>query len=127
MELLVEILFQVCAEGLLQLLGELGFRAFSEPFLPREKRSAPIAAVAYVAFGCMLGGLSLLIAPHSLIPKAEFRMLNLIVTPILVGLVMAGLGAVRRKKGEDVLRLDTFAYAYLFALGMTLVRWYWAS
>jgi len=33
----------------------------------------------------------------------------------------------RRERGTALVRLDTFAYAYVFALAMSLVRFAWAS
>lgn len=126
MEFLLEIFLQFLGEAILQLLAELGFRALSEPFLPQEQRSGFVASIAYFCFGCVLGGASLKFAPHLLIHQPNLQIANLFLTPLLVALSMSWLGTFRTRKGEDVLRIDTLAFAFLFAFGMALIRWKWA-
>jgi archaellum biogenesis protein FlaJ (TadC family) len=41
---------------------------------------------------------------------------------VLTGLGMTGLGYLRRKREEQVIRIDTFLYAFIFAFGMALIR-----
>ncbi|HEY4067891.1 MAG TPA: hypothetical protein VGM74_13410 [Burkholderiaceae bacterium] len=43
-------------------------------------------------------------------------------TPILSGAAMAWLGRWRRRREQPTVLLDRFAYAFIFALGMSLVR-----
>jgi hypothetical protein len=40
---------------------------------------------------------------------------------------MAAIGAWRARRGEPVLRIDRFAYGYLFALSLALVRFFFAA
>jgi hypothetical protein len=40
---------------------------------------------------------------------------------------MALIGAWRRERGLAVIRLDTFLYGYVFALGMAGVRFIWGE
>jgi hypothetical protein len=75
----------------------------------------------------LCGGLSLLVFKQHLTPAGAMRTLNLILTPLAVGLIMTILGRWRARRGEDVLRLDRFAYGYLFALGLAVVRFKFAS
>jgi hypothetical protein len=103
----------------------LGFHALAAPFV---KQPNPfLAAFGYLLFGCLFGGLSLLVIGHHLTPAGATRTLNLILTPIACGLIMAMLGRWRARRGEEVLRLDRFAYGYLFALGLALIRFKFAS
>jgi hypothetical protein len=51
---------------------------------------------------------------------------NLVVVPVLVGLVMVLLGAWRARRGDTVLRIDRFSYGYLFALALAAVRFFCA-
>jgi hypothetical protein len=37
------------------------------------------------------------------------------------------MGAWRARRGQQVLRIDRFAYGYLFALSLGLVRFYFAG
>jgi hypothetical protein len=52
--------------------------------------------------------------------------LNLFLTPAAVGALMVLLGRARARKGQDLVRLDRFGYAFLFAFVMALVRFMWA-
>lgn len=52
----------------------------------------------------------------------ELRLANLVFTPIVVGLLMAALGAWRAWHGQIILRIDRFSYGFLFALSLALVR-----
>ena len=52
---------------------------------------------------------------------------GLAVTPVLAGLAMGVLGAWRQRRGQELLRLDRFAYGYLFALALALVRFVLAA
>lgn len=85
-----------------------------------------MAAVGYTLFGAILGGLSLLVFPNNLIPHA-WRVANLIATPIAVGGVMALMGTWRARRGEPVYRINRFAYGYVFALSMALIRFHFAA
>jgi hypothetical protein len=124
----LEFLFELLGEFLLQVFGEalveLGFHSLAEPF--RRPPNPLLAAVGYALFGAILGGLSLLAFPNNLVPEA-WRVANLVATPIAVGSVMSIMGAWRTRRGQQVLRIDRFAYGYLFALFLALVRFYFAT
>jgi hypothetical protein len=125
---MLEFLFEVVGEFLLQAIGEalveLGLHSVAEPF--RRTPDPWLAALGYALFGSVLGGLSLLIAPTNLTP-APWRLMNLIATPLAVGGLMAAMGAWRARRTEPVLRIDRFAYGYLFALSLALVRFFFAT
>ena len=40
---------------------------------------------------------------------------------------MAGIGAWRRRRDQELIRLDRFAYGYLFALAMAAIRFAFGS
>lgn len=125
---MLEIIFEVLGEFLLQAVGEalfeLGFHSLGEPF--RRPPNPWLAALGYTLFGAILGGLSLLVFPNNLVPEA-WRVANLVLTPLAVGGVMVGMGAWRVRRGQPVLRIDRFAYGYLFALSLALIRFYFAA
>jgi hypothetical protein len=109
------------------LLLELGLRSLGEPFVAREERNAVLAAIGYVLLGLVLGFLSLLVFPESFVRSESFHGINLIITPTLAGLAMAGIGKLRERKGQTTIRLDSFAYGFLFAFAMALVRFFFTS
>jgi hypothetical protein len=125
---MIEAIFEILGEFLLQVLGEalveLGFHSLAEPF---QKPPNPwLAAIGYALFGAILGGLSLLAFPNNLVPE-PWRLVNLVATPFAVGGLMVAMGAWRARRGQPVLRIDKFAYGYLFALALALVRFFFAT
>ena len=129
MTFLFEIVGQFLVELVLQALGELlvelGLRSMAETV--RKPRSPALASVGFVLWGALLGGLSLLIVPHSPISDPTLRWVNLFATPVLVGLMMMIVGKIRDKKGQALVRLDRFGFAFVFAFSMALVRFIWAG
>jgi len=129
MEFIFEIIFQFLAELLLQalfeMLAELGFRSLADTL--KRPRNPVLSTVGFILWGTVAGGLSLWIFPASPIHNPLFRMVNLVVTPVCLGFAMMLIGQVRRRKGQDLVRLDQFGYAFVFAFSMALVRYIWAS
>ncbi len=124
MEFIFELLFEIFGELLLQivleLLFELGWRRASAPF---TKSANPLlAGVGYAVLGGIAGGLSLWWFPNLFIASPAGRIANVIVTPMLAGAAMAALGAWRRRRDQPTVLLDRFAYAFIFAMAMALVR-----
>ena len=114
-QLIGELLLQVVVEA----LGELGLHSLGEPF--RRKPNAWMAALGYTLFGLIGGLLSLLVVTHLLVPP-QYALANLVISPIVAGLVMSGIGSWRRRRGDPVLRIDRFGDAFLFALVFAGVR-----
>jgi hypothetical protein len=128
LEFLFEIIFQFVAEILLQacfeLLAELGFHSLAETF--RKPRNPVLSTIGFILWGAIAGAVSLLIFPTSPISDPMLRQINLVATPVAVGLVMTMIGRSRQKRGQSTVRLDQFGYAFTFAFAMALVRFIWA-
>lgn len=124
---MLELVLEVLGEFLVQVIGEalleLGLHSLTEPF--RKLPNPWVAALGYTIFGAIFGGLSLLAFPTNLVPQ-PWRVLNLILTPLAVGGTMVLMGIWREKRGQPVLRIDRFAYGYLFALSLALMRFQFA-
>ncbi|MDB5709213.1 MAG: hypothetical protein JWL96_1283, partial [Sphingomonas bacterium] len=71
--------------------------------------------------------ISLLILPKSAISSLVLRKINVLVTPLVAGGVMMLIGRQRGKRGQSLVRLDRFGYAFAFALAMAVVRYFWAE
>ncbi len=123
---MLEFLFEIFGEILLQVifevLAEVGLRSVQAPF--RKPANPWLAAVGYTIFGVAAGGVSLLLFPSNFVKGDVLRILNLVVTPIAVGLLMCAVGAWRAHRGQAVLRIDRFAHGYLFALSFALIRFW---
>ena len=96
-----------------------------EPGLP-EPFSWVISVFVYFVLGLVSGFISLLAFPDSFIKSGSARLISLFAAPIAAGMVMSLVGRVRDKNGEEPIRLDNFFYGFLFALAMTLMRYYLA-
>ena len=124
MEEILVIVLQLAGEALLQIFGELlfelGWRSVTAPF---QKEPHPVlASFGYPLLGAAVGALSLWPFPALFVHSHAGRIANALVTPVLAGASMAAIGAWRRRRGQRVLLIDRFAYGYLFALAMALVR-----
>lgn len=111
-----ELLLQIFAETLF----EVGLRSLAAPF--RKEANPYVASIGYLLLGAIVGALSLLVVPRLMIGSHAGRVFSAVVTPVLAGTTMAALGAWRRRRGQRVVLIDRFAYGYLFALAMALVR-----
>jgi hypothetical protein len=119
-----ELLLEALAQAVFELLAELGVRCLAEPFKRPEPASPIMATVGYLIYGAAVGGLSLLL-PKMFVVSKFIRIANLIITPIVCGILMAWYGRFRARRGAETVRLDTFMYGYIFALAMAIVRYVW--
>ena len=129
MEFLLEALFQFVGEILLQILfeaiAEFGFHSVKETL--KRPKNPFVATAGFFLWGALAGGISLLIFPLSFIASTHLRLLNLLVTPIAAGGIMGLLGKLRQRRGQVLVGLDRFFYAFAFALAMALVRYFLAK
>jgi len=129
MELIFEILLQFLGEILLQLifefLTELGVHSLADTL--KRPKNALLSTIGFVLWGALAGAISLLIFPKSTISNLVFRKINILVTPLVAGGVMMLIGRQRGKRGQRLVRLDRFGYAFAFALAMAVVRYVWAA
>lgn len=124
-EILLQFLFELLLQGVFELLAEAGFHGLAAPF--SKERSAWATAIGHTIWGLIAGGVSLYLFPDAFLRAPGLRLANLAVTPAIAGLVMAQIGRWRDRRGDDILPLDRFGYAFLFALAMTATRYIWAK
>jgi len=125
----VEFLFEILAELLLQILfealAELGLHSIKDTF--RTQRDPFFSTIGFFLWGLLAGGISLWPFPASFVHSAPLRLANLAVTPIAAGFLMLGIGQLRIRRGDERVGLDRFGYAFVFAFGMALVRYFLAK
>ena len=124
-EFLLEIVGEFLLQAVVEALAEVGLHSLSEP--SRKPPNPWLAALGYAIFGAAAGGVSLLFFPSNLVAGEAWRVANLVLTPVAVGGLMCVMGAWRGRRGDTVLRIDRFAYGYLFALSLALVRFAFAQ
>jgi hypothetical protein len=124
LEVVIEIVGELLIQVVFEVLAEFGLHSVKET--SRKRPNPTLAVFGYVLLGAAAGGVSLLLAPTSLVPE-EWRVANLVLVPLIAGAAMVGLGAWRAKRGQSLVRLDRFVYGYLFALALAAVRFQFAG
>lgn len=128
MELILEIILQIFGEILVQVffefLVELGLHSLADTV--KAPKNPVLSTIGFIIWGAMAGVISLLIFPVSHIINPDFRKLNLVITPAIVGTLMMVVGKMRTRRGSILVRLDRFGYGFVFALAMALVRYFGA-
>ncbi len=121
---ILEAAFEILAQLFFEMAAAIGLRSLTEPFRRPRPINPILAGIGYALYGAFAGGLSLLI-PKVFTAPVWLKLLNLIATPIVCGYIMAKVGQIRERRGQKVMRIDTFFYGYIFALSMAVVRLIW--
>jgi hypothetical protein len=119
-EVFFEFLGEFALEFVLQALAELGARMVLASLGSRASSVLRVPGLALL--GAALGGATLLMLPNRLLASHALRVANLLLTPVLVGALMAMLGAHRFRRGLVVLPIDRFVGGFAFALAFAIVR-----
>ena len=134
MDFIADVLLNVVF-GLVQLLGELFLQLFAEGVAgvfghAARRRSSRHRAVphwlsitAWLTAGAGAGWFSVVIFPVLIIDAEWMRIANVVLTPVVAGLIMGKIGTWRESRDMDVLRLESFAYGFSIAFAMALVRY----
>ncbi len=123
---LLAFLWDVVIQVVGEFLAELGMRASREALRSHRTESPVLAAIGYAIFGAVLGGLSMFVVPPRPVRHPTLRVVNLIAAPMAAGLVMKAVGDYRARRGKRPGGLESFGYAFLFALAFALVRFFWS-
>jgi hypothetical protein len=107
-----------------EIFGDLFIHVLSES---SRARNVTITLLGYILLGAAIGGLTVVIIPTHVIANEDLRVANLILTPLLVAGAMASAGAIRRRRGKRVVRMERFFYAYASAVSIALVRFFFAD
>lgn len=117
LDALLEGLFEFLLAG----LCDLGFRALGNISNP-QFANLLVAGIFYGLLGFGAGELSLIFFPHPLIRASRVHGINLLVSPLMVGIIMSLIGSLMRKREKRVLELESFGYGFAFAFGIALTR-----
>ena len=89
-----------------------------------RKADPVIATVTFGFFGACFGFVSLWLFPHRLVHPTRFQGISLFVSPILTGLLMGQIGRTVQRRGRQSVRIETFTFGFIFALAMSVVRFW---
>ncbi len=123
-ELLIEFLIPLAGELVIDLLFHLGWRRHR---WAREAEYTILTAIMYFGIGLFVGWISIFIFPRSFARSETLPGISLIIAPVLAGLVMAAIGSIRERQGKLVIRLESFSYGFVLALGTALVRFFFTE
>ncbi|WP_457282404.1 hypothetical protein [Polaromonas sp. P5_D5] len=125
MEFLLELLFEFFGELFLQLFGEFFggvFKAAWYKLHGRDHELTPVQEAAWsVATGVGAGLLTVLVVPHLAIRLHWLQILNLLLAPLLAGLLVERARAWRESRRE--FSVEVAGYAALFGFAFALTRW----
>jgi hypothetical protein len=124
-EVIIQIFGEILLQILFEILTELGFHSLADTL--RRPRNPFLSTIGFILLGAIAGAISLVIFPEAVILNPDLRKINLIVTPVAVGLIMMLVGKVRARNDQILVGLDRFGYAFIFAFAMSLVRFIWAA
>jgi hypothetical protein len=128
-EFLLEAFLELIAAAVLDLVSRAFLGVFTS-VAEALKDNQVLTSFVYALLGVLAGALSLLILPHPLIHREHptgFHGINLIISPIIAGLVLSLVGGILRSWGKKVTPLETFGFGFAFALGMALIRFFFAT
>ncbi len=119
LEFAAEFFLEFLAEGMIEAATRTGGK--SAP-LPR-----PLVIAIYTSMSLLLAILSLQVFPHHFIRNPEYRVWNLIITPVALGIVMGEWGSYLRRSGKRVVMMDSYLHGFLVAMIFAAVRFFWAA
>lgn len=128
-ELLLEAFMELIAAAVLDLASRALLDLFTS-ITDAIKDNKILTGFMYGLLGMLAGVLSLFVLPHRLIHREHpigFHGISLLISPIIAGSVLSSVGAVMRRWGKKVTPIETFGYGFAFALGMALVRFFFAQ
>jgi hypothetical protein len=122
----MELLFEILVELVLPLVTEI-FAELALHGLTRMVRTSAVArivltALMYFGAGLVAGFFSLLIWPTAFARSSTLPGISLVITPLLGGILMSYIAWLRVRTWDWTIRLETFAYGFLFAFAMALLR-----
>ena len=126
MVFIVEVIFPLLGEVLIQLVGEGilegSWRWLIAPFSDRRRVHPVIAGAGLLGLGGIMGWIGWLLVSEPLLSHAPVPGASLLLSPLVTGGVMEFYGRWRTRNGHATSSASTFWGGALFAFGMALVR-----
>lgn len=127
MSILFEILLELVLPLFAEFIAELALHQLGEIPWMRKTGRVVLTSILYFGVGLAAGFISLLIFPKAFARSSTLPGISLVITPILGGVLMSYIAWFRVRTWDWTIRFETFAYGFLFAFAMTLLRFYFAQ
>ena len=128
MEIIFELLAQLVLEIVVQGIFELGGRGIVSIFRREGSTVNPwLAICGYIAMGAIAGGISVWLIPMHLLKLPVLQILNLAITPIVLGFIFEFIGRWKTNRDKPRYAVDRFSYGFTFALTMGLIRYFFTA
>lgn len=98
-------------------------KCFERPINLEKEFNPILSAFGAFIFGGSIGALSLLLPKFFVLPQL-FRLINLILSPLICGIIMHYYRKYRDSKNLKSISLISFSNAFLFVFAMALVRYF---
>ena len=122
MELLFEILVELVLPLVTEIFAELALHGVTRMVRRSAVARIVLTALMYFGVGLAAGFFSLLIWPRVFARSTTLPGISLVITPVLGGILMSYIAWLRVRTWDWAIRLETFAYGFLFAFAMALLR-----
>ncbi len=126
MEEVLIVILQFLGEVILEVLASSPLEFFSNSQAEANSDSRVSSCIKWFAGGALLGGLSLLVLHNSMISLPILRLANLLLAPILSGLVSKGIASYRAQRDPAFIPHTNFWQAYWFTFGLVVIRFMYA-
>ena len=128
MAIIFEFLVQFLIEVLVQGTFEIGGRGLVSIFRKDGTSVHPLLVICgYILMGAIAGGISIWLIPLHLLNLPVLQIINLAITPIVLGFIFEIFGRWKTKKEKPRYAVDRFSYGFTFALTMGLIRYFFAA
>lgn len=123
LEILIEIIFEFIIQLFAEGIAELLVRGIGIVLGDKKPTQNGLTFFAYIGLGILFGGISLAMKREHFIIDPTLRIMNLIFTPVFIGLIMSWRGKSLKKKEAKTIKLDSFTYGFIFSFTIALIRY----
>ncbi len=127
LEFVLSALWEIVLQLVGELLLELGFSSFGEPFRERKRAHPVLAGAGLLLLGAVLGAATRLVWPGRIFPQGPVPGLSLVLSPVATGWIMHSYGEWCERRCSPRSFVETFWGGALFAFGMALARFLWVA
>ena len=127
MSILLEILLELIVPLFAEFLAELALHKLGSIPMVQKTGRVILTAIVYAGLGLVAGLISLLIFPKAFARSTTLPGISLFITPLLGGVLMSYIAWFRVRTWDWTIRLETFAYGFIFTFVMTLLRFYFTD